>query len=259
MSQLAVYLGMPCGSRQVDIGASRGLFQTPCRPDVKFNVVPDFAMGSLLPHVFNTLWVRALRGRKTHGFTHFAMIHSDVDPELWWLEKLMEFIQYTEADVVSTVIPIKDSRGLTSTGGIAITDDGPLVRRLTMVEAHSLPQVFGKKDLPWGEDMALAVNTGLWVCDLRKDWVNEFHFHQDDAIVSKILENHDEPVPFANTSPEDWNASLDWDSYGATVMATTGVKVRHFGDIGFTNAEPWGEWETDREFESIVKKGYAAV
>lgn len=258
MSRPVIYLGMPCGSRRIDVGAARALFYTPCRAEAPFDCVPDFACGTLLTHVFNTLWVRALRGRKANGFTHFAMIHSDVDPSAWWLETLFAEMASTGADVVSTVIPIKDGRGLTSTGGIhRIAPGDSLVRRLTLHECYQLPETFGLTNLPWDAD-ALAVNTGLWLCDLRKDWAEKVCFRQEDVVVKKTIPGRDEPTFFANSSPEDWNFSLDLADWGAKVVATRKVSVRHFGDGSFDNSDR-GVWDTDREFEAIAANGYAVA
>ena len=71
---------------------------------------------SLLAFNFNSLWGSALNQRRDKGLTHFAMHHADVGAEPGWIDILLEEMAKVGADVIATVIPIKDNRGLTSTG-----------------------------------------------------------------------------------------------------------------------------------------------
>src|SRR5262245_29113674 len=70
---------------------------------------------SILPHNFNILWCDALNRREELGLTHFAMTHSDVAAGQYWLDTLIAEQQATGVDILSTVIPIKNERGITST------------------------------------------------------------------------------------------------------------------------------------------------
>src|SRR6266404_8904723 len=110
MSQPRVFLAVPCyhglesGAVASLIGASRRAHVTAC-------VQPY----SVLPTNFNRLWCDALNSRGEQGWTHFAMLHSDVEAEPGWLDTLIAEQQRVQADMVSAVIAIKDGRGLTST------------------------------------------------------------------------------------------------------------------------------------------------
>jgi hypothetical protein len=72
--------------------------------------------GSLLALVFNRLWCRALNERHDKGLTHFAMHHADIQAPAGWIDTLLAQQERVGADVLSVVVPIKDGRGLTSTG-----------------------------------------------------------------------------------------------------------------------------------------------
>jgi hypothetical protein len=72
--------------------------------------------GSLLALGFNQLWCRALNDRREGGITHFAMHHADIEAPAGWLDRLIDEQRRVDADVLSVVVPIKDGRGLTSTG-----------------------------------------------------------------------------------------------------------------------------------------------
>jgi hypothetical protein len=246
---------MPHHARQVDIGAAKALWGTHCRASSAIQCMPVAEQCSLLANGFNRLWARALRHREELGVTHFAMIHSDIDPEMWFLEKLHAILVESEADVVSVVAPLKSEHGLTSTGAIDLDDPERQIRRLSLREVHGLPETFSADDLPWPNHM-LAVNTGLWICDLRKPWCEDVCFTVTDKMVKGQLPGDKFPYWFANALPEDWGFSQDLHRWGCKVMATRAVKLQHHGDVGYTN-EPWGTWNTDKGFESIRKQGFA--
>jgi hypothetical protein len=173
----------------VNMAAARAFYGTPARRAKWYN----YTMGcSLLCKGFNELWTLALNNQAELGFTHFAMLHSDIVPEDGWLDLLVDEQQRTGADVVSCVSPLKSGEGLTST---AIDGDGEwnLSRRLTMREVMKLPETFGVEDcgVPdcspssphWNPNRRLLVNTGCWIADLSKPWVRQFHFRTEDRIV----------------------------------------------------------------------------
>ena len=43
------------------------------------------------------------------------MLHDDVVPEAFWLDKLIAELELHSADVMSAVVPVKSGNGLTST------------------------------------------------------------------------------------------------------------------------------------------------
>lgn len=188
---------------------------------------------SLLALNFNLAWCEALNRREELGLTHFAMIHSDVAAEALWLDKLIEIQQEQRADVLSVVLPIKDGRGVTSTG---VCDERTgQVTRITMKELRGLPETFGIKDLWHMPGSVLAVNTGLWICDFTQQWVENMHFQVQDTIV-KTKEGLFQP----RNLPEDWGFSLKCHGAMLRVMATQAVKATHFGRKAFSNDEVYG-------------------
>jgi hypothetical protein len=203
---------------------------------------------SLLAFNFNSLWGSALNQRSDKRLTHFAMHHADVGAEPGWIDILLDEMAKVGADVIATVIPIKDNRGLTSTG---VQDPETLqIRRLTMTEVFRLPVTFSAAHCaqfsPPGESCVrapagqLMVNTGLWLCDFTKPWVEEAYFEIRDRIVAGSAGRFQ-----ANVLPEDWNFSGWCARKGLKVWATRAVKVSHHGPASYRNDTAWGEWETD--------------
>jgi hypothetical protein len=206
-------------------------------PSRTSNVLLQLGGGSLLALVFNRLWTQALNERDK-GLTHFAMHHADIQAPPYWVDTLLEEQERVGADVLSVVIPIKDARGLTSTG--TRDPDSGNITRLTMKEACALPETFSILDTTRPEHW-LMINTGLWICDFTKPWVEEVCFSILDA-----TKKREDGTFTAHALPEDWNFSGHCARKGLKVFATTKVKVSHHGRAGFTNDRPWGDWETDK-------------
>jgi hypothetical protein len=242
--------------------------------------------GSLLALMFNRTWCAALNQRRSRQLTHFAMHHADVEAPPGWLDLLVEEQQRVHADVLSVVVPIKDNRGLTSTGWQ--DPETRVIRRFTMSEIAKLPPTFSaeqvaacglapatakpqadvggmlsrpelqqrgqagrrRESMAPGESMApatlpnavdLVVNTGLWICDFTRPWVEEVCF----SIVDAVCRNEQGEFE-AKCLPEDWNFSGWCAREGLRVFATSKVAVTHHGRAGYRNDHPWGEWQTDR-------------
>ena len=174
---------------------------------------------SILTHNFNLLWSEALNVRREEPLDFFVMVHSDVDPEPGWLDKLIDEQAKWRADVLSAVIAIKDDAGETSTAVYDPRTDER--RRLTLEEVWALPvktfdgSLFGR---------ALLVNTGLMLVNMHAPWVEQLHFHTDDWI-----RRTSDGTFVAECMPEDWSFSLDARALGAKVMATSAIDVGHFG------------------------------
>lgn len=196
---------------------------------------------SLLTLNFNSAWCVCLNERKAHGFTHFAMLHSDVVPLPLgepWIDTMLALMEEHDADVLSAVVPIKNKLGLTSTA----IDEQPkrpwLVRRLTMHE------IFDNYD-PTFTHPDLLVNTGLWICRLD-DWCEKIRFRQQDSI-GRNKEGRFIPI----TIPEDWDFSRQVHAAGKRLFATRDLAVMHEHEDYHTR-EPWGEWERDEEYFQAV-------
>ncbi len=190
---------------------------------------------SLLPLNFNNLWCQALNERP--AMTHFCMMHSDVCPEDGWLDILLDEQRKSGADILSVVIPIKDERGLTSTG--VMDWRTRQMRHLTVREALKLPPTFDAAEAGY-PGQCLLMNTGLWVCDFTRPWVEQMYFRFEDRIVRRPDGRFE-----AQAVSEDWLFSIDAARMGLKVFATTAVKVKHQGNFQFPNFAPWGSLETD--------------
>ena len=188
---------------------------------------------------FNTLWCEALDQRDKGEATHFLMLHSDIVPQVEFLDRMHEIMARTGCDILSAVSPIKDSKGLTSIaldekiGDREDFDWAP--HRLTMREIHKMEPTFTHPKL--------LINTGLMLVDLRKDWTNHIWFHFDDKIA---INSYGKRQPFMR--PEDWNFSKDARKLGASIYATREVTLTHHGQQSFPTAFPWGEWDHDQVY-----------
>jgi hypothetical protein len=205
---------------------------------------------SLLAFNFNLLWCEALNGREQPGFTHFLLHHADIQAPGGFADSLMDEMDRTGADVLSVVVPLKDDRGLTSTGTMPPCPEAqyPVVKRLTMKEVCKLPTTFSANDVKPGH--WLAVNTGILLIDLRKAWVDEFPgFNIRDCIV-RLPSGQLEPGCLS----EDWNASAWAARRGLNVMATRIISVNHHGRQSWSNATAWGQWKTDKGDKAIKKQ-----
>jgi hypothetical protein len=204
----------------------------------KHNIVVNPMQFGDIEHNFNMLWCDALNRRQSHGVTHFAMIHTDISPEFYWLDKLIEEMDRLDADVMATIIAIKDGRGLTTTGirypGVWGT------RRFVMREILRLPETFCITDTD-EPDQILAINTGLWVCRLpAAGWPDAF---PGFTCAHRLLWENGKRIP--NFDSEDWLASDWFASQGLRVFATRKVQCEHIGAMSYGNQQLWGEWETE--------------
>jgi hypothetical protein len=249
MDKAKVLVGMPSGGFTT-LKAVQGLYTS----SKNYEVVPMAFSVSALAFCFNNLWAHALVGASKGEITHFAMLHSDVEPQAGWLDVLMQELDETKLGLISCVIPIKSMDGLTSTAVGPINDIWNQ-QRLTMKEVAALPETFTDKDLvQWKlknkrEGQVLLLNTGCWVCDLR---IRQFHhvdekgqlrftFTQKDRIF--VRENGQLIPQFA---PEDWIFSRDCHKAGVKIGATRKVKLTHSGPHSYSNQGAWGNLEEDR-------------
>jgi hypothetical protein len=194
--------------------------------------------GSLLALGFNKLWCQALNERAQWGLTHFAMHHADIAAAPGWLDTLLDEMEKVGADVLSAVIPIKDQRGLTTTG---VRDpNGGRIRRFTLREVEKLPPTFSVFDTPFPHEW-LMVNTGLFVARITEPWAEEVCFN----IIDAILKDDDGQFK-ARALSEDWNFSGWCARKGLKVFATRAVPVGHFGKACYGNDQPWDDWEIDK-------------
>ncbi len=208
---------------------------------------------SLLAYNFNRLWSECLNLRNEKTVTHFAMLHADIGPDPGWLDVLMDEMEATGADIMSAIAPIKDGRGLTSTGVLDPKDFRmpPRVRRLTLKEIHALPHDTFDAAGAGFPDHQFAINTGCWLARLDRPWVEEFPgFTILDQIMKMPGWGH-MPLVFS----EDWYASQWWATHGVKVMATRKVKLTHVGSNYFRNDTPWGSESIDGGDALTIREG----
>lgn len=187
----------------------------------------DDAGTSLLALNFNEMWARALNERSA-GITHFAMLHADVVPHSrMWVGDMRRIMDSTGASVLSVVLPIKDQRGLTTTGLYGETDH-TLRKRFTLKEVYQQPPTFTHE--------RLLVNTGLMMIDFRASWVEQFCFKMNDEIRRKPSGEY-----YATAESEDWYFSRRARELGATIVATREIAASHLGSAFYDNTSPWGE------------------
>lgn len=197
---------------------------------------------SLLAMNFNGGWCGALNSVPRPDY--FCMHHSDIGAGgAGWLDYAIEELHKANADVLSVVVPIKDARGLTSTGLLRRTDGKHEHRRVTMRELEQLPDTFKARDVMHAfgvheddpTDHILTVNTGLWICRFDKPWVEQVCF----TIKDKILKNEN-GTHTAHVWPEDWNFSEWCYDHGLRVVANKKIPVGHRGGTVFSNQKTWG-------------------
>lgn len=226
------------------------------RPSLKYPHAVFCKGGSVLTKVFNDLWCEALNGRDDPGFTHVAMLHNDVIPAPGWADVLVEELETRRLDCLSVVVPLKDRRGLTSTGLDTLGNPWG-VRRLTMTEVMALPETFAAEDVPWRQpDQGLLLNSGCWVMRLDRAWVRGLHFRQQDRLVFVTTAGK----YGAESISEDWDFSRQLLSRGCRLGATRRVKVTH-QHPDYVNDEAWGTWARDEDFlaeEAVIAAASAA-
>ncbi len=230
------FLGMP-GYGDVSSGAARGFYRA---SSGTLAVCRDYQEGSLLAANMNKLWCAALNDAHAgNPPDYFAMQHTDIQAEDFWLDTLVEELEAQDLDVLGVVVPIKDSLGLTSTALDRPDGDpwNPLCR-LTMAEVYRLPETFTSEDVGY----PLLLNTGLWVCRFAEAWAKDVHFTVNDRILLGGDGRYGHQV-----EPEDWFVSRRFHALGLRVGCTRKVAVGHKGPRIHGNQKPWGDWTFDEQ------------
>jgi hypothetical protein len=233
------FLGMP-GYAGPTMSAARSYFRASLGA---LDIRCCYHEASLINVNCNTLWATALT-RRAHGqrLDYFALLHADVAAPDGWLDALVGEMKAAGLDLLSVVVPIKDTRGLTST---AVGSDDPFrqVCRLSMKEVHALPGTFTLRDLhvPGGE--YLLFNTGCFVCRFDPAWAANAWFATRDEVrwdaARRKYTVHNEP--------EDWHFARRVQDLGLKVGCTRKIPVEHAGKFLFNSAEPWGEYAYDED------------
>lgn len=237
-----IFIGMPHYG-QIDSHAARAMLsRASWRPTASMDIGSSF-----LTDAFNTLWCAALNQRKD-GVRYFAMLHADIAPAPGWVDILLDELTRLNAGVVSAVSPIKDVRGLTSTGIDDPDTRWEPLRRLTMREVHRLPETFDAEDAGH-PGHTLLVNTGCFLADLSRPWAQQICFEVHNEIVCEG------GVFRPRAIPEDWDFSRQLRQHGVSVYATRKVRLAHRGTWDYRNDLPWGAWDVDRAYHHKVAAG----
>jgi SAM-dependent methyltransferase len=237
-------LGVPAYGG-LSAAAARGVYRSTRGERLQLRISCEES--SLLALNFNRLWCHALNTARTTGLNYFAMQHADVEPEDFWLDTLIEEMEARDLDVLGVVVPIKDTRGVTSTA--LARDDGDTWRvhsRLTMAEVHRLPETFTAADVG---GRPILLNTGLWVCRFDLRWADKVFFTITDRISRGPTGEY-----FPENEPEDWFFSRLLHEQGLRVGCTRKVKLTHRGHITFSNDRPWGQnkWDEAHVTRSVL-------
>lgn len=257
MSKPRVFVGMPHYSSQVHIAAAYGLFVGASTGGACEIVDRQSYGGSALAKSFNMLWAQALALNEAGRCDWFAMLHADIGPEDNWVDNLIGIALANDADVVSVVMPLKSSKGLTSTGIDNPNEPYEPYRRLTMREVHErLPATFSAADLGH-PDKALLINTGCFVARLDRDWCRAT---DSEGNLLSTFSLHDRIKRIngkwnVGMNPEDWRWSRMLHAAGAKVFATTSIQATHFGEVGYSNGHGWGSFANDQETKSWQADG----
>ena len=233
--QHKVYLGVP--GLQFCWGTVTGVVNSSAK-----HVVRPFNGGLGFSGVvdFNLLWTDAHNLYDAGEITHFAMLHGDItpDPAQRWLDILLDIMDEHEAAMVSAVSPIKDMRGLTSSGICDPDHHWEAYRRFTQREVlNDLPETFDNVAAGY-PDNPLLHNTAMWACDLRNpafhatnpDGTLKFTFRFPEKIVRGEESNRWEKYQ----ESEDWLFSRElWEAGVTNTWITSKPRLTHHGKADF--------------------------
>ena len=199
---------------------------------------------------FNILWTDAINLFEAGKVTHFAMLHGDLepDPDQYWIDILLEEMDARDAELVSVHSPIKDHRGVTSSGICDPSRPWSAFRRFTQREIlNELPETFNHV-LAGYPEKPLLHNTGCWVADLRKPIFREvdergclksmFEFPE------RLVRNSEGKWEHQQES-EDWHFSRRlWERGVKNTWITSKVRLTHHGKMAWQNwLKDWGEFQ----------------
>lgn len=166
-----------------------------------------------LCQAFNNLWCDALNRRPRPP--RFAMIHADIEAEDGWQEKLESL--RGDADIISAIVPIRNESKLVSTA--MVNKRSRAIHTLSLRECHAGPETFEGDAENW-----LFVNTGCWLCDFSKPWVEEWCFAEYNRI------NRDQDGSYSSqVFGEDYGFSWWANRRGLKIKATRVVNLKHRG------------------------------
>lgn len=240
-----IFVAVPMHKYEISAATTSSLLSagTTVKHDIQFCVHGI----SLLARNFNYMFSMAYND----GFDYIFYIHSDIGVHsrngLSWVDNIILRMQQSGAAVISTVVPIKNDLGVTSTA-IQLSKISPYpLKRLTVKQLGSIKQtplidretVCRVMDLNPSDVGALLVNTGVMCMNLKEfDWTKWSGFN----IFDKIVWNTKKKAK-GFTIPEDWHLSIWLHSMGWPYYVSKELKVIHGGYNEYFNYGNWGEGE----------------
>ena len=219
---MKLMIGIPCGGRHPHPLIDPAL--RACGIDADVRVVS----GMTPTANFNTLLCMAAN----EDCSHFIMLHSDVVPTSdGWAAMMLAIMAERKYAALSVVLPLRGDTIETSTAAVI----GNTTMRMTLPEAHQLPETFGLSELRTLPSMtqasALLINDGLLLIDLAQAQPSEgFIFHDQTWLISNA-----NGKLASDFMPEDWAYSLELARAGLPYGATTAIRAMHYGEKGWVN------------------------
>lgn len=231
MEKPKVVVGLPyCG--HVPLPCALAASNTPTKGAVEIAEFQGHSISSLV-HNFNCLFALALNMRDRGEATHFAMCHSDCQPEAGWIDILWEeMFKRPGCKAISAVNLIKEQteNPKTSTAFGKRGQQWGVARFVRNDDKKTMPVTFGPELA--GPDEQLLINTAVMLIDLDPAVWDGFAFEQP-ATILKTSDGLWEAV----FEPEDWRMSRYLADRGHDYAATWAVKVAHHG------LAIWPNWE----------------
>jgi len=235
-----VYMALPMYDQ-----CSKETVESVVKASKEHDLMYSFGSMSALCLNFNTAWCDMLNKRVLYpDMKWFGMLHSDIGvADMFWLDKMVRLAEEYGTDVLSVVSPLKDQRGLTSTG-IYDKEYEVIVKRLSVREVNKIGKsVFGLDEierlgLGIYDKHALVVNTGLMLVRIG-DWCENIRFHTKDYVIKK------EGQWIPQFISEDWLFSVDVHEQGKVVKVCSGIEIVHVGKKAYSNKGDWGTLKED--------------
>lgn len=200
---------------------------------------------------FNNCWAQTLDEFEAGIVTHAAMLHSDITPEPGWLDVLVDDLDRLNADFVSAISPIKDRRGVTSSGIGNPRNRWVPWRRFTVRELCAgqldgmdcqFGETFNAADVGYPGAILLH-NTGCWVADLRNPkWltVDETGCLEAFFDFPRRVSRGKDGKWKGDCESEDWYISRKMHELGLKTYINRRVRCVHQGTAEYPSNEPWG-------------------
>lgn len=199
----------------------------------------------------NRVWAHGLNEADAGNLDRFVMVHSDVVPEDWFVDHLLDVMADGGYDMVSASVALKDQTSLTSCGlGDPNNTWGGAFKRFTVRELNAMPDVVTIDNFPQYPGKYLLHNTGCWAADMTRP---VFRTTDADGFMiacfdfpTKVARGEDGKWIVKRES-EDWFFSRKLHELGAKTAIATRVQTYHMGKMGYPNFGDWGEYKDGDE------------